>query len=160
MSQIDYLINYLEKVHAQKLARKEHTALLLNCYVKKQKIDDLSKFLEESSLESDLFDIETAIKVCKDLQHFDAAMKLAEQKNKHELYLKILIESKKEYDKALEYIRVRVPLEEKEKYLIEFGQEFMRYHTQRTVELIKLLIRAHSISQIVRGKERDYILTP
>ena len=36
----------------------------------------------------------------------------------------------------------------------------MRYHTQRTVELIKLLIRAHSISQVVRGKERDYILTP
>mgnify|MGYP007060901261 FL=1 len=26
--------------------------------------------------------------------------------------------------------------------------------------MIKLLIRAHSISQIVRGKERDYVLTP
>jgi len=38
-----------------------------------------------------LFDIETAIKVCKDLGHFDEAMRLAEQKNKFELYLKILI---------------------------------------------------------------------
>lgn len=49
-------------------------------------------------------------------------MKLAEQKNKHELYLKILIENKKDYQKALEYIRMKVPLEEKEKYVIEFGQ--------------------------------------
>lgn len=37
-------------------------------------------------------------------------MKLAEQKGKHELYLKILIENKKDYEKALDYIRLRVPL--------------------------------------------------
>ena len=70
VSQIDYLIDYLQKIHEKKLAKKEHTALLLNCYVKKQKIDNLSNFLSESSIESDLFDIETAIKVCKDLKHF------------------------------------------------------------------------------------------
>ncbi len=91
VSQIDFLIEYLEKVHERKIAKKEHTALLLNCYVKKQKIENLSNFLSESSLESDLFDIETAIKVCKDLTHYEEAMKLAEQKGKHELYLKILI---------------------------------------------------------------------
>jgi hypothetical protein len=38
VSQIDFLIEYLEKVHERKIAKKEHTALLLNCYVKKQKI--------------------------------------------------------------------------------------------------------------------------
>lgn len=38
VSQIDFLIEYLEKVHEKKIAKKEHTALLLNCYVKKQKI--------------------------------------------------------------------------------------------------------------------------
>jgi hypothetical protein len=38
-------------------------------------------------------------------------MKLAEQKSKHELYLKILIENKKDYERALEYIRIKVPLE-------------------------------------------------
>lgn len=86
-------------------------------------------------------------------------MKLAEQKNKHELYLKILIENKKDYARSLEYIRTRVPLEEKEKYVIEFGQEFMKFVPEKTIELIKLLIRAHSISQIVRGKERDYVLS-
>lgn len=50
VSQIDYLIEYLQKLHEKKLAKKEHTALLLNCYVKKQKIDNLSHFLSESSL--------------------------------------------------------------------------------------------------------------
>jgi vacuolar protein sorting-associated protein 11 len=110
VSQIDYLIEYLQRIHEKKQAKKEHTALLLNCYVKKQKIENLSHFLSESSLESDLFDIETAIKVCKDLQHYDEAMKLAEQKNKHELYLKILIENKKDYARSLEYIRTKVPL--------------------------------------------------
>ena len=101
VSQIDFLIEYLEKIHEKKFAKKEHTALLLNCYVKKQKIENLSHFLSESSIESDLFDIETAIKVCKDLKHYDEAMKLAEQKHKHELFLKILIEDKKDYERAL-----------------------------------------------------------
>ena len=34
----------------------------------------------------------------------------------------------------------------------------MKFLSKKTIELIKLLIRAHSISQIVRGKERDYVL--
>lgn len=87
-------------------------------------------------------------------------MRLAEQKNKYELYLKILIENKKDFSRALQYVRTRVPLEEKEKYVIEFGQDFMKFVPEKTIELIKLLIRAHSISQILRGKERDYVLSP
>lgn len=60
-------------------------------------------------------------------------MRLAEQKNKYELYLKILIENKKDYKHALEYIRVKVPLEEKEKYIIEFGQDFMKFESKQTI---------------------------
>ena len=132
----------------------------MNCYVKKQKIDNLSNFLSESSIESDLFDIDTAIKVCKDLKHFEEAIKLAEQKNKHELFLKILIEDKKDYERALDHIKNKVEMEEKEKYLIEFGQEFMKFLPNKTIELIKLLVRAHSLSQIIRGREREYMLSP
>jgi hypothetical protein len=79
--------------------------------VKKQKIDSLSTFLTESSSnDSDLFDIETAIKVCKDLKHTEDALRLARQKNKHELYLKILIEDKRDYDTALEHIKREVEM--------------------------------------------------
>ncbi len=35
----------------------------------------------------------------------------------------------------------------------------MKFVPDKTIELIKLLIRAHSISQVVRGKERDYVLS-
>jgi len=33
----------------------------------------------------------------------------------------------------LEYIRVKVPLEEKEKYIIEFGQDFMKFESKQTI---------------------------
>lgn len=36
----------------------------------------------------------------------------------------------------------------------------MKFIPKKTIEIIKLLIRAHSISQIIRGKERDYVLSP
>lgn len=74
--------------------------------------------------------------------------------------MKILIEDKKDCDRALDHIKNKVEMEEKEKYLIEFGQEFMKFRPEKTIELIKLMVRAHSISQIIRGRERDYILTP
>ena len=45
-------------------------------------------------------------------------MKLAEQKNKHKLFLKILIEDKKDYQRALDHIKNKVQMEEKEKYVI------------------------------------------
>ena len=44
------------------------------------------------------------------MKHFEEAMKLAEQKNKHELYLKILIEDKQEYERALEHIKNKVDM--------------------------------------------------
>ena len=77
VSQIDYLIAYLEHIHEKKLGDKHHTALLLNCYVKQKNIDKLEMFLEKSSLESDLFDTETAIKTCRELHYTELALKLA-----------------------------------------------------------------------------------
>lgn len=157
VSQILYLIEYLEQIHAKKIAKREHTALLLNCYVKQQKIENLSNFLSESSVESDLFDIETAIKVCRELKHFDMALNLAEQKKQHEYYLKILIEDRSDYDKALEHIRLRVEMEEKEKYVLEFGQVLMKFSSKKLIELIQLLVKAHAVS--IKMKERDAVLS-
>ena len=48
----------------------------------------------------------------------------------------------------------KVDISEKQKYIIEFGQYFMRYCPQKTIEVNKLLVRAHSISQMIRGRER------
>jgi hypothetical protein len=41
---------------------------------------------------NDLFDIETAIKVCRESKKYKIALDLAKQKKKHDFYLDILIE--------------------------------------------------------------------
>jgi hypothetical protein len=43
-------------------------------------------------LDNNLFDIDTAIKVCRELTHYDLALKLAEQRKECEYYLSILVE--------------------------------------------------------------------
>lgn len=64
VAHIEHLIKYLNEVHERKQADKHHTALLLNCFVKQKEIDSLDNFLKkESKYDTDLFDIETAIKV-------------------------------------------------------------------------------------------------
>lgn len=49
------------------------------------------------------FDVEIAIKVCRQASPEDALL-LAQKHGKHEWYLRIQIEDKREYRKALEYM--------------------------------------------------------
>lgn len=156
VSHIEYLIIYLEGIHEKKLADKHHTALLLNCYVKQKSIKKLEDFLQKSSFDSDLFDTETAIKVCRELTHTDLALKLAEQSNHEDLFLKILIEDKKDYKTALEYLRTKMELEDKIKYLREFGQVLMKNQPEITLEFI---IKIVSLSTIKKGKSQQTQMT-
>lgn len=50
------------------------------------------------------FDVETAIKVCRQAGYYEHALFLAEKHNIHEWYLKIQLEDIKDYKKAVEYI--------------------------------------------------------
>lgn len=47
VSHVEFLIQYLAALHKEKLADKNHTALLLNCYVKQKQINKLEDFLKE-----------------------------------------------------------------------------------------------------------------
>lgn len=156
VSHIEYLITYLEGIHEKKLADKHHTALLLNCYVKQKSIKKLEDFLQKSSFDSDLFDTETAIKVCRELNHTDLALKLAQQSKHEDLYLKILIEDKKDYRTALEYLRCKMEIEDKIKYLREFGQTLMKNEPETTLEFI---IKIVSLSTIKKGKSPQNQMT-
>lgn len=104
VSHIEQLILYLEAIHKKGKNDRHHTALLLNCYVKQQAIDKLKEFIEKQANYSDLFDIETAIKVCRELNHFDLALSLAKQRQRHEQYLDIMIENKGLYEEAINFI--------------------------------------------------------
>ena len=50
------------------------------------------------------FDVETAMKVCRQACYHKHALFLAEKHQKHEWYLRIQLEDNKDYQKALEYI--------------------------------------------------------
>ena len=143
------MITYLEAIHEKKLADKHHTSLLLNCYVKQKSIDKLENFLKKSSFDSELFDTETAIKVCRELNYTDLALKLAKDSNYYELYLKIIIEDKKDYKNALDFIKKKLELDDKLKYIREFGQILMKNEPDKCLEL---LIKLVSLSTVKKGK--------
>jgi len=66
VSQIEYLIKYLEELHNERLANKHHTALLLNCFVKQKSIEKLKEWMKNVSIdkEKNMYYTETAVKVC------------------------------------------------------------------------------------------------
>ena len=77
MTQLDNLIRYLEKLirderptHRRGQShidyKKDYTALLLNCYVKKDKKAEIKEFLTiKNAAETPIFDVDTAIEVCR-----------------------------------------------------------------------------------------------
>ncbi|EGR28037.1 vacuolar sorting protein, putative [Ichthyophthirius multifiliis] len=155
VAHIDYLIQYLEEVHSKKQADKHHTALLLNCFVKQKDIKKLDKFLNEQNYDSQLFDIETAIKVCRESKNLDLALRLAEQNKQSEQYLDILLEEEemenngKSASKAIDYIRTKVDLQDKVKFILEFGQKLMKNNPKECLELIqKIVLLSHIATQI------------
>ena len=120
--------------------------------MKQKAIAKLEAFLKKSSFDSELFDTETAIKVCRELAHTDLALKLAEDSKHVDLYLKILVEDRKEYGKALDFIRLKLELEKKIKYLREFGQILMKNLAEQTLEFIIKLV---SLSTLKKTKGRS-----
>lgn len=101
VSQIEFLISYLEELHnhPNKLANHHHTALLLNCFVKQKSIEKLKEWMTRVSTSSNKNNneyTETAVKVCMDLDQTALAKDFAKRCKHHELYLRILIESKSE----------------------------------------------------------------
>lgn len=55
------------------------------------------------------FDVETAIRVCRQAGYFEQALHLAQDREQHDWYLKILLEDTCHHGQALEYIRKLPP---------------------------------------------------
>ena len=76
VTQLDNLIKYLEKLIREPKNmqmqsssitdyNKDYTALLLNCYVKKDKKQEIKEFLTITNDQQPIFDVDTAIEVCR-----------------------------------------------------------------------------------------------
>ncbi|XP_070533237.1 vacuolar protein sorting-associated protein 11 homolog [Ptychodera flava] len=134
---IHNLTAYLQELHKQALANEDHTTLLLNCYTKLKDNSKLDEFIMTKDKEVD-FDVETAIKVCRQAGYYKHALFLAEKHSQHDWYLKIQLEDIQDCNKALTYIG-KLDFEEAESNLKKYGKILMNEVPQETTDLLKLL---------------------
>ncbi|CAG8480604.1 10621_t:CDS:10 [Diversispora eburnea] len=130
---IHNLVNYLQELHSKSLANADHTTLLLNCYTKLKDVARLDQFIKtDNELR---FDLETAIKVCRQAGYYEHAVYLAKKFQEYDLYLKIQIEDVKEYENALEYIR-KLGSHEANSNLQKYGKILLNHLPQPTTQLL------------------------
>jgi hypothetical protein len=99
-------------LHSLGLANSDHTTLLLNTYTKLKDVSRLDSFIKAEShrpVSGDKdelpFDLQTAIRVCRQAGYFEHASYLAKKYERHEDYLRIQIEDAENYRDALSYLR-------------------------------------------------------
>ncbi|KAK7684969.1 hypothetical protein QCA50_011804 [Cerrena zonata] len=92
---IHNLASYLQELHTQGLANSDHTTLLLNTYTKLKDVARLDSFIKTESKRSSEgdknelpFDLDTAIRVCRQAGYFDHASYLAKKYERHEITCK------------------------------------------------------------------------
>ncbi|KAL9933611.1 hypothetical protein V8E36_007269 [Tilletia maclaganii] len=155
---IQHLTTYLEALHAGGLANSDHTTLLLNCYTKLKDVKSLDRFIkhppnlnrhddDEDADDSHLrnggaataddlpFDLDTAIRVCRQAGYFEHAAYLAERYEQHDEYLRIQIEDGKGFGAALDYMR-RLDAEETERRLARYARVLLSELPERTTDLL------------------------
>ncbi|KAJ4493796.1 hypothetical protein C8J55DRAFT_499827 [Lentinula edodes] len=141
---IHNLVTYLQELHTQGLANSDHTTLLLNTYTKLKDVSRLdsfikteSKYSREESIASDElpFDLDTAIRVCRQAGYFEHAGYLAKKYERHEDYLRIQIEDAGKYSEALFYLR-KLGMDAAEGNLARYGRALLSNLPQETTELL------------------------
>ncbi|GBE90218.1 hypothetical protein SCP_1900670 [Sparassis crispa] len=139
---IHNLVTYLQELHALGLANSDHTTLLLNTYTKLKDVSRLDSFIKrEARRASDggkdelPFDLDTAIRVCRQAGYFEHASYLAKKYERHEDYLRIQIEDAGNYKDALMYLR-RLGTEAAEANLARYGRAMLDSLPEETTQLL------------------------
>ncbi|KAJ3050090.1 Vacuolar protein sorting-associated protein 11 [Rhizophlyctis rosea] len=118
---IHNLTSYLQALHERGLANADHTTLLLNCYTKLKDEKRLDRFIKTADSGTEIsFDMETAIRVCRQGGYYDHALYLAKRHGRHKWVLTILVEDVTRYGESVEYI-VRLDNAEAEDELKRYG---------------------------------------
>ncbi|KAL0946382.1 hypothetical protein HGRIS_012612 [Hohenbuehelia grisea] len=138
---IHNLVTYLQELHTLGLANSDHTTLLLNAYTKLKDVSRLDNFIKTESrrnadeIDELPFDLETAIRVCRQAGYFDHAAYLAKKYERHEDYLRIQIEDTSNFKDALAYLR-RLGPEAAESNLARYGRAMLASLPQETTQLL------------------------
>lgn len=133
---IHNLTTYLQALHQKGVATADHTTLLLKCYTKLKDINKLNDFIHSNAELH--FEVETAIKVCREAGYYEHALDLAKRNNEHKWYLKILLEDMKNYGAAMKYIRT-LEFYEAELCLKQYGKSLLAELPKETTQLLKEL---------------------
>ena len=136
---IHNLTAYLQALHVKGLASEDHTTLLLNCYTKLKDRNKLDEFILSKDGKDVDFDVDIAIKVCRQAGYTKHALALAEKHQKHDLFLKIVIENDADYKQALNYISSLSPLEA-EAEMKNYGSIFIKNVPNEFTNALKMLI--------------------
>ncbi|KAI5122199.1 hypothetical protein M0805_002688 [Coniferiporia weirii] len=141
---IHNLVTYLQDLHSLGLANSEHTTLLLNTYTKLKDVARLDSFIKtesrpssssDASADEPPFDLETAIRVCRQAGYFEHAGYLAKKYKRHEDYLRIQVEDSANYRDALAYVR-RLDPEATENNLARYGRVMLANLPDETTQLL------------------------
>ncbi|KIJ34675.1 hypothetical protein M422DRAFT_263241, partial [Sphaerobolus stellatus SS14] len=138
---IHNLTTYLQELHSRGLANSDHTTLLLNTYTKLKDVSQLDSFIKVESHKTSgnkdelPFDLQTAIRVCRQAGYFEHASYLARKYERHEDYLRIQIEDAGNYKDALTYVRKLGP-EAAQSSLVRYGQSLLAHLPDETTALL------------------------
>ncbi|KAF8271913.1 hypothetical protein EI94DRAFT_1678503 [Lactarius quietus] len=155
---IHNLVTYLQELHSLGVANSDHTTLLLNTYTKLKDASRLDSFIktesrrESSGVGSDggtdelPFDLDTAIRVCRQAGYFEHASYLAKRWSRHEDYLRIQIEDTGNYTDALAYLRHLGP-EVTEHNLARYGRALVAALPDETTQLLIEICTGTDVSE-------------
>ena len=146
---IHHLTGYLQALHSKNLANEDHTTLLLNCYTKLKDKAKLDEFTEKDTVD---FDVDIAIKVCRQAGYNKHALDLAKKHGRHEWYLCMQIEDIKNYSDAIRYIGT-LDFDDAELNMKKYGHALMQKLPDETTELLKILCTG----TIIRHSSARYI---
>lgn len=139
---IHNLTTYLQELHSRGLANSDHTTLLLNTYTKLKDVSRLDAFIKTESHRASNgekdelpFDLETAIRVCRQAGYFDHASYLAKKYDRHEDYLRIQIEDAGNYKDALAYLKKLGP-DEADSSIARYGRALLASLPDETTQLL------------------------
>ncbi|KAI0306259.1 hypothetical protein B0F90DRAFT_1814192 [Multifurca ochricompacta] len=144
---IHNLVTYLQELHSLGVANSDHTTLLLNTYTKLKDAARLDSFIKteskrgsndidsESGTDELPFDLDTAIRVCRQAGYFEHAAYLAKKWSRHEDYLRIQIEDTGNFNDALVYLRQLGP-EATEHGLARYGRAMVAALPDETTQLL------------------------
>lgn len=128
----------MQALHKEGLANEDHTTLLLNCYTKLKDQSKLDEFIFKEEQQVD-FDVEVAIKVCRQAGYHDQALALAKKHNLHEWCLQIQLEDLQKYQEGLQYIG-SLDFEQAESNMKKYGALLMKHLPKDTTEVRLCLI--------------------